>query len=95
LYEWVPNKNIPHTPNAVKASQYYAQFFVNECRKNPNRFENVSEINNYVMYNFQPSFTGVKGSAFNQCYLFTKDAAYPNHAVTWRRDFYTDDSDVL
>jgi gamma-glutamyl hydrolase len=93
-YEWVPNKNITHTPNAILTSQYYAQFFVNECRKSPNRFYSVDEINNHVIYNFQPTFTGVKGSAFNQCYLFEKNAAYPNHQVSWRESFFTDDSDI-
>jgi gamma-glutamyl hydrolase len=30
-YEWnVKEKNIPHTANSIKASTYFAQFFVNE-----------------------------------------------------------------
>lgn len=30
LYEWVTGKNIPHGTEATIASQYFANFFVNE-----------------------------------------------------------------
>ncbi|KAG7296078.1 hypothetical protein JYU34_021174 [Plutella xylostella] len=45
-------------------------FFVDECRKNNHTFESVAEENSYLIYNYKPTFTGVLGSAYHQCYLF-------------------------
>ncbi|KAG1714969.1 Gamma-glutamyl hydrolase [Nymphon striatum] len=41
---WVLNEkvsNIPHTKNAIKASQYFSNFFVNEARKSYHKFEDL------------------------------------------------------
>lgn len=70
IYEWVRNKNISHTPNAIKAAQYFADFFVNEARKSGQSFQSEAEIDRHVIYNFPVAFTGLKKSAFEQCYLF-------------------------
>lgn len=76
LYEWVRNKNISHTANAIEVSQYFAEFFIDEARKNDNRFKDSTTEDKYVIYNFPPSFTGAKGSAFEQSYLFPADVKY-------------------
>lgn len=76
LYEWVRNKNISHSAHAIEAAQYFADFFVNEARKSDNRFEDAKTEDQYVIYNFPPSFTGAKGSAFEQSYLFPDDVMY-------------------
>lgn len=70
IYEWVRNKNISHTPNAIKVSQYFADFFVNEARKSEQRFQDADDIDRHVIYNYPVSFTGLKKSSFEQCYLF-------------------------
>lgn len=70
LYEFIPNRNITHTSQAVIASQYFADFFLNEVRKNRNHFANRTEEINALIYNYQPVYTGAKGSAFVQQYLF-------------------------
>lgn len=70
LYEFIPNRNITHTSQAVIASQYFADFFVNEARRNRNHFANRTEEINELIYNYQPVYTGAKGSAFVQQYLF-------------------------
>lgn len=70
IYEWVRNKNISHTPNAIKAAQYFADFFVNEARKSGQRFQSEVDIDRHVIYNYPVTFTGLKKSAFEQCYLF-------------------------
>lgn len=75
LYEWASNKDIPHTLDAIEASQYFAQFFVNEARKSANSFE---DANKYLIYNFDVTYTGVKYSSFQQCYLFPKNVEYKN-----------------
>lgn len=77
IYEWVRNKNISHTQNAIKAAQYFAEFFVNEARKSTNSFKNAKTEDQYVIYNFNVTFTGLVGSAFEQCYMFPKDIDYP------------------
>lgn len=76
LYEWVRGKNISHTPNAIRAAQYFADFFVNEARRNSQHFDSEEEIDKHVIYNFPASFTGLKRSAFEQCYLFEGNVDY-------------------
>lgn len=70
LYEWKNIKN-PHTVNAVKVAQYFGNFFVNECRKNGNRFSGSEEENNNLIYNYPITFTGRLNSIFEQMYLFS------------------------
>lgn len=77
LYEWVRNKNISHTSSAIKASQYFAQFFVSEARRSTNSFRDAKTEDQFVIYNFNVTFTGAVGSAFEQCYLFPADIDYP------------------
>ncbi|XP_062541132.1 gamma-glutamyl hydrolase-like isoform X1 [Armigeres subalbatus] len=76
IYEWVRNKNISHTPNAIKVSQYFADFFVNEARKSEQRFQDADDIDRHVIYNYPVSFTGLKKSSFEQCYLFEGNVDY-------------------
>jgi gamma-glutamyl hydrolase len=82
LYEWVRNKNISHTANAIAASQYFAEFFVSEARKSDNHFKDSLTEDQYVIYNFAPQFTGAKGSAFEQCYLFDSEVKYSTEDST-------------
>ncbi|XP_014209476.2 chitobiosyldiphosphodolichol beta-mannosyltransferase-like [Copidosoma floridanum] len=71
-FEWVKGKNISHSFDAIKANRYFADFFVNEARKNFNHFSNVKEENEALIYNYPVTFTGLKGSPFEQCYMFKK-----------------------
>lgn len=76
LFEWVQNKNISHTPNAVIASQYFANFFINETRKSKHHFPSAKDVDKFVIYNFPATFTGSKGSAFEQAYMFVEGVDY-------------------
>ncbi|XP_039445076.1 gamma-glutamyl hydrolase-like isoform X3 [Culex pipiens pallens] len=76
LYEWVRGKNISHSPNAIRAAQYFADFFVNEARQNGQHFASEVDIDKHVIYNFPATFTGLKRSAFEQCYLFEANVDY-------------------
>ncbi|KAK1173881.1 gamma-glutamyl hydrolase isoform X1 [Acipenser oxyrinchus oxyrinchus] len=75
--QWHPEKNpfewtrpvISHSPSAVKASFYIADFFVNEARKNFHRFSSKEEETKALIYNYNPVFTG-KVSSFEQMYIF-------------------------
>ncbi|XP_013190722.2 gamma-glutamyl hydrolase [Amyelois transitella] len=69
-FEWKLSKNYPSSINAVKSNRYFMDFFVRECRKNTHSFASASEENQYLIYNHEPKFTGVLGSAYHQCYLF-------------------------
>lgn len=69
-FEWKLSKNHPHSFEAIKANRYFMDFFVKESRKSMHSFTNQEEENQYVIYNYEPKFTGVLGSAFHQCYFF-------------------------
>lgn len=56
---------------AIETSQYFSNYFINECRKNAHWFASKEEEDDYLLINFTPEFTGKKGSSFLQSYLFT------------------------
>lgn len=81
VYEWIRNRNISHTENAIKMTQYFARFFVHESRKNANKFSGVDEENRMLIYNFPVTFTALVKSAFEQSYLFTETVQYGNGSI--------------
>lgn len=77
LYEWIINRNITHTSTAIRAAQYFANFFVDETRRSQNRFPGgVTEENSVLIYNFHTNFTALVKSAYEQCYLFDEHVSY-------------------
>jgi gamma-glutamyl hydrolase len=76
LFEWVKNRNISHTANAVLQAQYFTNFFVSEARKNFNRFDSTKEEQKHLIYNFPTTFTASLVSSFQECFLFEKDVDY-------------------
>uniref|UniRef100_A0A182Q613 folate gamma-glutamyl hydrolase n=1 Tax=Anopheles farauti TaxID=69004 RepID=A0A182Q613_9DIPT len=70
IYEWIQNKNISHTGNAIRAAHYFADFFLQEARKSDHQFPSEAVLEKHVIYNYQPIFTGLKRSSFEQCYMF-------------------------
>ncbi|KAL0107080.1 hypothetical protein PUN28_015548 [Cardiocondyla obscurior] len=73
LYEWVTGKNIPHGSNATIVSQYFANFFVNEARKNSHEFRTKEEEKQSLIYNYPITYTALQNSSFEQCYMFKKN----------------------
>ncbi|KAK7868219.1 hypothetical protein R5R35_000622 [Gryllus longicercus] len=69
-YEWKINKNNPHTADAIKIMQYFANFFVNEARKSTHTFASSKEERSSLIYNYAPTYTGDR-LVFEQCYFFT------------------------
>nr|XP_021181477.2 gamma-glutamyl hydrolase A [Helicoverpa armigera] len=69
-FEWKLSKNYAHSLSAVKTNRYFMDFFVKECRKSLHQFASQAEENQYLIYNYEPRFTGVLGSAYHQCYFF-------------------------
>lgn len=70
-FEWDNRENLPHSWEAIQVTQYFANFFVNEARKNGHHFASDTEEAKYMIYNFAPIFTGLLDqSDFLQCYFF-------------------------
>ena len=68
-FEWVVEKEpIPHSFDAVVASQYFANFFVNEARKSS---QTLANENDYLIYNYNTNFTGKSGGYFTETYFFS------------------------
>lgn len=51
-FEWRVPAN--HGLNAIMGSQYFADFFVQQARKNSHKFASQDEFNKYVIYNWEP-----------------------------------------
>jgi len=69
LYEWL-KPSLLHSSDAIKASQYFARFFVDEARKSHHNFSSPIEENKYLIYNYHPEFTGLEESPdFEQLYF--------------------------
>ena len=63
--------NIPHSLRAIQVSQYLANFFVQQTRKNRNCFSSLDELNEYSINNYQPEFTAAsKTDRYMQKYFF-------------------------
>ncbi|XP_073984569.1 gamma-glutamyl hydrolase-like isoform X2 [Rhodnius prolixus] len=68
-YEWRPDLNNPHFPDAIKAARYFFDWIVNESRLNNNKFNSTEEEDAALIYNYQPTFTKRK-LIYDQLYLF-------------------------
>ncbi|XP_040578848.1 gamma-glutamyl hydrolase [Lepeophtheirus salmonis] len=60
LFEWSPDFNSPelHSTDTIGQAQFFAKFFVQECRKNGHSFESREEEDKFSIYSFNPVFTG-------------------------------------
>ncbi|MBN3309688.1 GGH hydrolase, partial [Amia calva] len=75
--QWHPEKNpyewskpyYPHSPSAVKATFYMADFFVGEARKNFHQFPDKEAEQKALIYNYSPIYTG-NHTDFEQMYFF-------------------------
>lgn len=72
-FEWVVNRNIPHGFDATKAGRYFADFIVNEARKNLHKFENLKEEANNLIYKYPVCYTSAGKSIFLQMYVFSRN----------------------
>lgn len=72
-FEFKKNVGIPHSIEAVRATQYFSNFFVDECRKNNNTFPSIELEKSSLIYNFNSIYTGKNNSAYEQIYVFQKN----------------------
>ena len=65
------NRGVPHTFDAVKVTQYFANFFVEEARKSRHKFDNSEEEEMYMIYKYHTYHASVRaGWGFEQIYIF-------------------------
>ena len=55
-FEWWPEKEVPHSLGAIAVSTYFANFFIEETRKNSNKFDSEEELQKYLIYNWTPHY---------------------------------------
>lgn len=53
---------------------------MNESRKSDHRFKDSKTEDDYVIYNFNATFTGKRGSSLEQCYMFPVEVDYQSDA---------------
>jgi hypothetical protein len=66
-FEW--RIGAKRTYNAISVEQKFINTFVRFARQNTNRFASEDELNNLLIYNFNPMFT-VNDPDFIQAYIF-------------------------
>ncbi|XP_056426895.1 gamma-glutamyl hydrolase-like [Hyla sarda] len=68
-FQWRSDSAYPHSIHAVWISQYMANFFVNEARKNTNYFLNPKEEESALIYTWPLTYTA-NISGYEQVYFF-------------------------
>lgn len=68
-FEWDEVLNMDQSHDSILFSQFIGNFFVNESRKNCNRFRSDAKERLSLVYNHYPIYTG-SVSAVEQMYLF-------------------------
>jgi gamma-glutamyl hydrolase len=72
VFEWSLAENLNHDAHAVSITQATADFFVNEARKSTHKFASEEDANKFLIYNYNPVFTGKEGGYFEQSYYFSE-----------------------
>ena len=70
VFEWRSNLAINHSPHAIRAAQYFGDFFIEEARKSEHNFANETLAQSSLIYNYSPVYTGSFHSLYEQCYFF-------------------------
>lgn len=76
--------SVPHTKHALHAAQYFANFFIEECRKNTNQIDE-KVLERQIIYNFAPEQTTDSAEPYDLCYFFDRmDYGYLFHKNSFR-----------
>ena len=71
LFVWNPVLAVDHSPDAIRAAQYIANFFMVEARKNGQRFRTREEEEPNLIFHRKPVYIGnILESPYEQIYLF-------------------------
>lgn len=71
-FEFKKDVGISHSASGIRAMHYFANFFVEECRKNANSFDDQQMEMDNLIYNFNPIFTGRNKASYEQIYAFKR-----------------------
>ncbi|XP_047094917.1 gamma-glutamyl hydrolase 1-like [Lolium rigidum] len=69
IFEW-RKPMIPHSEDAVQVTQNFANYFISQARKSPNRPPADKVLDNLI-YNYSPTFSGKTSKSFEEVYLFS------------------------
>jgi len=72
-FEWtLKYPNIPHSEEAIRVGSYFGQFLVNLARQSTHKFSSRAEEEKYLIYNYQPFYSGSQDRDFSmqQVYCF-------------------------
>uniref|UniRef100_N1QZX6 folate gamma-glutamyl hydrolase n=1 Tax=Aegilops tauschii TaxID=37682 RepID=N1QZX6_AEGTA len=69
IFEW-RKPMIPHSEDAVQVTQNFANYFISQARKSPNRPPADKVLDNLI-YNYIPTFSGKTSKSFELVYLFS------------------------
>jgi len=70
LFEWNPNEDINHTPEAIYSMAYFAQFLVDQARRNHHHYKNYTVEYNSLIYAYNPVYSEASDPDFEQVYIF-------------------------
>lgn len=71
-FEFKLSLHFPHSKEGVEVSQYFANFFIEETRRNNHAFASWEVEQKSLIYNYMPHFTGIKNGSYEQIYMFKK-----------------------
>ncbi|CAN6346171.1 unnamed protein product [Urochloa humidicola] len=69
IFEW-RKPMIPHSEHAVQVTQHFANHFISQARKSPNRPPADKVLDNLI-YNYNPTFSGKTSKSFEEVYIFS------------------------
>lgn len=70
MFEWATQEGINHSYDSVIANTYFADFLVNEARKNFHTFASPQEEFQSLIYNFKTTYTLDVDYSYTECYIF-------------------------
>lgn len=69
-FEWTTSEGINHSAHAVEVTQYMANFLIQQARMNNHSFIDKETESKYLIYNYEPVYTGQISQSFDQCYFW-------------------------
>eukprot|EP00961_Rhodomonas_salina_P193672 2614706-Rhodomonas_salina.2 len=86
-FEWTPSQKIPHSPDAVAVTSFFAQLLGAEARESAHVFGSEEEVNAALVYNWAPTFTAKEGWGALQTPSFSHTPALAPQAKGLPRPF--------
>lgn len=85
MFEWHETAVIHHCLDSIQASSFFAQFLIEQARKNKNKFPTRDEEWNSLIYNYPITYTFFKNQFTLQSYLFPRSQRAMSRNILVRR----------